>query len=107
MNINKLDENSQVKIRDSKFDSDKAYNYGSCININVCECEGTNHKGLYCNEFYELNRPKLFDTIAQIIAFLLMAISLILIIGLYIYRKDPRIKACKYQNLLLILNSSC
>ena len=31
MNINKLDENSQVKIRDSKFDSNKAYNYGGVI----------------------------------------------------------------------------
>ncbi|OUM63490.1 hypothetical protein PIROE2DRAFT_9905 [Piromyces sp. E2] len=34
-------------------------NEGSCVNMNVCNCNGTHFKGLYCNEYYKEEKSEL------------------------------------------------
>ena len=71
-------------------------NSGHCVNNNVCDCTGTNYKGLYCNEYYKLERSKYLDITIKIIGVIMTIASISLFIGLYIFRKKPQIKACNY-----------
>ncbi|OUM61676.1 hypothetical protein PIROE2DRAFT_12271, partial [Piromyces sp. E2] len=43
-------------------------NGGKCINDNICNCDGTLHKGQLCSDYYELGRLEKYDIAMTIIS---------------------------------------
>ena len=74
-------------------------NYGKCVNINQCNCDGTSYTGLYCNEHYKYERNKGIDIFYFIITFILSLMTTISLIGICVFRKAYIIKGGK--NILM------
>ena len=68
-------------------------NSGVCVNNNVCDCRNTAFTGLYCNEYYKLERIRSIDAIIKLISIMIIGISLIFMAGIYLLRTDPKIKS--------------
>jgi len=66
---------------------------GECVNDNTCDCSYTNFKGALCDEHYILRRIKILDILIFIISIGLVLFSIILLIGIFIYRDHKVIKA--------------
>ncbi|ORX42546.1 hypothetical protein BCR36DRAFT_306632, partial [Piromyces finnis] len=68
---------------------------GKCVNDNICDCSGTNFKGALCDEHYTLKRIKILDYFVFILSIFLILSSIVLIIGVLLFRKNTVIKAGK------------
>ena len=74
-------------------------NTGKCLNDDLCDCNQTNFKGLYCNEYIQLERNSIVDKIIIAIA-LVIKFIIIVTTGMTIYyRKQPIIKGGNNENL--------
>ncbi|ORX57356.1 hypothetical protein BCR32DRAFT_308153, partial [Anaeromyces robustus] len=78
-------------------------NKGKCANINVCDCSETHFKGLYCNEYYEVKKGKWSNIFLKSLSYILMVITIIFMVGIFMNRNDPKVKAASYNFLLIIL----
>jgi len=62
----------------------------------VCDCEGTNHVGRYCDELIQLERNYVLDLILKIILSFLFILTIVLMVMVFLFRKNPIFKAGKY-----------
>jgi len=67
-------------------------NTGKCININLCNCNGTLYTGSNCNELFKLERIGILDNSVRVIVSILLLSTLIIIFSTLYYRKEPLIK---------------
>jgi len=78
-------------------------NGGHCVNNNVCDCEGSFHVGRYCDERVQLERNKMIDMILKTIILFMFILTVVLMVMVFLFRKNPTIKASAYDFMLLIL----
>jgi len=68
-------------------------NNGVCVNDDVCDCSDSYAKGQFCDEYYKLERMKTIDIIIRVIASILLIMTILLIIGIIIFRNELIIKS--------------
>jgi len=62
----------------------------------MCDCTHTPFHGLYCNEYYKLERIKFIDLIIIVITTVMFYLTLLLMLIIFLFRKENKIKACIY-----------
>ncbi|ORX42624.1 hypothetical protein BCR36DRAFT_362122 [Piromyces finnis] len=78
-------------------------NTGKCININICDCSNSQYVGLYCNEYYKTEKTEILDLVVKIISYSLTFITILLLIGIWVFKKNEKVKAASFDFLVLIL----
>ncbi|ORX58414.1 hypothetical protein BCR36DRAFT_277386, partial [Piromyces finnis] len=90
--INQLTDSSRIKSCYQPV-CNPSCNHGKCINNNLCKCHDTLYTGKFCNEYYQLERIGILDTIIRIITIILLFIIIMLIFITLKYRKNKNIKS--------------